>query len=76
MGECWSRGTATIMILGDTCTRSCGFCNVKTGRPPVLDRDEPRRVAASLALMKLTLVGLASGTRDVVPEGGAAFWAE
>ena len=45
MGECWSRGTATIMILGDTCTRSCGFCNVKTGRPPVLDADEPRRVA-------------------------------
>ena len=43
MGECWARGVATIMILGDTCTRACGFCNVKTGRPPVLDRDEPRR---------------------------------
>ena len=45
IGECWSRGTATIMILGDTCTRSCGFCNVKTGRPPQVDTDEPRRVA-------------------------------
>ncbi len=51
MGECWSRGTATIMILGDTCTRSCGFCNVKTGRPGAVDSDEPRRVAESLALM-------------------------
>jgi lipoic acid synthetase len=48
MGECWARGVATIMILGDTCTRACGFCNVKTGTPPVLDKDEPRRVAESL----------------------------
>ena len=48
MGECWSRGTATIMILGDTCTRSCGFCNVKTGRPLPPDPDEPRRVAESV----------------------------
>ena len=45
MGECWGRGTATIMILGDVCTRACGFCNIKTGKPPVLDLDEPRRVA-------------------------------
>ncbi|MFM9180092.1 MAG: lipoyl synthase, partial [Phycisphaerales bacterium] len=76
MGECWSRGTATIMILGDTCTRSCGFCNVKTGRPPVLDRDEPRRVAESLALMKLTHVVITSVNRDELPDGGAATWAE
>ena len=48
MGECWSRGTATIMILGDTCTRSCGFCNVKTGRPKPVDDDEPRRVTLCL----------------------------
>ena len=53
IGECWSRGTATIMILGDTCTRACGFCNVKTGRPEPADDDEPRRVAESLALMHL-----------------------
>lgn len=51
MGECWARGVATIMILGDTCTRACGFCNVKTGKPPVYDIDEPRRVAESIRLM-------------------------
>jgi lipoic acid synthetase len=76
MGECWSRGSATIMILGDTCTRSCGFCNVKTGRPPVLDADEPRRVAASLALMGLKHVVITSVNRDELPDGGAAIWAE
>ena len=76
MGECWSRGTATIMILGDTCTRSCGFCNVKTGRPPVLDTDEPRRVAESLALMKLKHVVITSVNRDELPDGGAEIWAE
>jgi lipoic acid synthetase len=76
MGECWGRGTATIMILGDTCTRSCGFCNVKTGRPPVLDTDEPRRVAASLALMGLKHVVITSVNRDELPDGGAAIWAE
>ncbi len=76
MGECWSRGTATIMILGDTCTRSCGFCNVKTGRPPELDLDEPRRVADSLALMGLKHVVITSVNRDELPDGGAAIWAE
>ena len=76
MGECWGRGTATIMILGDTCTRSCGFCNVKTGRPPALDTDEPRRVAASLALMGLKHVVITSVNRDELPDGGAAVWAE
>jgi lipoic acid synthetase len=76
MGECWSRGTATIMILGDVCTRSCGFCNVKTGRPPTLDLDEPRRVAESLKLMRLKHVVITSVNRDELPDGGAAIWAE
>ncbi len=76
IGECWSRGTATIMILGDTCTRSCGFCNVKTGRPPVTDTDEPRRVAEMLALTALKHVVITSVDRDDLPDGGAAIWAD
>lgn len=76
MGECWSRGSATIMILGDTCTRSCGFCNVKTGRPAELDLDEPRRVAESLRLMDLKHVVITSVNRDELPDGGAEVWAE
>jgi len=76
IGECWSRGTATIMILGDTCTRSCGFCNVKTGRPQPPDLDEPRRVAESLALMKLRHVVITCVDRDDLPDGGADVWAE
>ncbi len=76
MGECWSRGTATIMILGDVCTRACGFCNIKTGKPPTLDLDEPRRVAESLALMKLRHVVITSVNRDELPDGGGAIWAE
>jgi lipoic acid synthetase len=76
IGECWSRGTATIMILGDTCTRACGFCNVKTGRPEPPDPDEPRRVAASLALMSLRHVVITCVDRDDLPDGGAAIWAE
>lgn len=76
MGECWSRGSATIMILGDTCTRSCGFCNVKTGRPASLDHDEPRRVAESLRLMDLRHVVITSVNRDELHDGGAAIWAE
>jgi lipoic acid synthetase len=76
MGECWARGVATIMILGDTCTRACGFCNVKTGRPPTLDLDEPRRVADSLALMNLRHVVITSVNRDELHDGGAAVWAE
>ncbi|HVZ94796.1 MAG TPA: lipoyl synthase [Phycisphaerales bacterium] len=75
MGECWARGVATIMILGDTCTRSCGFCNVKTGKPPVLDTDEPRRVAESLALMGLKHVVITSVNRDELDDGGAGIWA-
>lgn len=76
MGECWNRGSATIMILGDTCTRSCGFCNVKTGRPTSVDFDEPRRVAASLALMGLRHVVITCVNRDELPDGGASIWAE
>lgn len=75
IGECWSRGTATIMILGDTCTRACGFCNVKTGRPLPPDPDEPARVAKSLALMGLTHVVITCVDRDDLPDGGAAHWA-
>ena len=76
LGECWSRGTATIMILGDTCTRSCGFCNVKTGRPLPPDPAEPQRVAESLALMDLRHVVITCVDRDDLPDGGAAIWAE
>lgn len=76
MGECWSRGTATIMILGDVCTRSCGFCNVRTGRPLPPDPDEPRRVAESLRLMPLKHVVITCVDRDDLPDGGAAIWAE
>ena len=76
IGECWSRGIATIMILGDTCTRSCGFCNVKTGRPEAPDPDEPRRVAESVALMNLTHVVITCVDRDDLSDGGAEIWAE
>ena len=80
LGECWARGIATIMILGDTCTRACGFCNVRTGRPPVLDKDEPRRVAESLRLMHaeagIRHVVITSVNRDELPDGGAGIWAE
>lgn len=76
MGECWARGVATIMILGDTCTRACGFCNIKTGKPNPIDPDEPRRVAASLALMKLNHVVITSVDRDDQPDGGAQIWAD
>nr|WP_262901526.1 lipoyl synthase [Candidatus Sulfidibacterium hydrothermale] len=76
MHECWGRGTATLMILGDICTRSCKFCNVKTGKPLPVDHDEPRRVAESVKRMKLKHVVLTSVDRDDLPDGGAAIWAE
>ena len=75
IGECWSRGTATIMILGDTCTRSCGFCNVKTGRPLPPDLDEPVKVAKALSLMNLTHVVITCVDRDDLADGGAEIWA-
>ncbi|QDU33688.1 Lipoyl synthase [Poriferisphaera corsica] len=76
MGECWARRTATMMILGDVCTRSCGFCHIKTGRPPVYDLDEPRRVGEAAALMNLKHIVITSVNRDELPDGGAEIWAE
>ncbi len=76
MGECWSQGTATIMILGDVCTRSCGFCHVMTGRPTGLDTDEPRRVAESAVLLGLKHLVITSVNRDELPDGGAGVWAQ
>ncbi len=75
-GECWSRGTATFMLLGDTCTRACGFCAVKTGRPETLDTDEPRRVAEAVQRLGLDYVVLTSVNRDELPDGGASIFAE
>lgn len=75
-GECWSRGTATFMLLGDTCTRACAFCSVKTGRPTWLDADEPRRVAEACINLKLNFVVLTSVNRDDLPDGGAGCFAE
>jgi lipoic acid synthetase len=76
IGECWNAGTATLMILGDVCTRSCGFCNIATGRPPTLDLDEPRRVGEAVASMNLKHVVITSVNRDELPDGGAGIWAE
>ncbi len=75
IGECWDQRTATIMILGDTCTRACGFCNVKTGRPTWFDEDEPRRVAEALAGLGLEHVVVTSVARDDLPDGGAHVFA-
>jgi lipoic acid synthetase len=76
MGECWAAGTATLMILGDVCTRSCGFCHVATGKPPTLDLDEPKRVGDAVRIMNLGHVVITSVNRDELPDGGAAIWAE
>ena len=76
VGECWSAGTATFMILGDICTRSCGFCAVKTGRPESLDTDEPRRVAAAVKTLGLEHVVITSVNRDELADGGATIFAE
>jgi len=73
--ECFSRGVATFMILGDVCTRDCRFCAVKTGAPPPVDADEPRRVADAAARLKLRHVVVTSVTRDDLPDGGAAHFA-
>jgi lipoic acid synthetase len=75
VGECWERGTATFMILGDTCTRRCGFCNVKTGRPTWNDPLEPARVARSIAKMGLRHAVITSVDRDDLPDYGAGIWA-
>jgi lipoic acid synthetase len=76
IGECWDQRTATVMILGDTCTRACGFCNVKTGRPDWFDDDEPRRVAEAISQLGLEHVVVTSVARDDLPDGGAHVFAE
>jgi lipoyl synthase len=76
MGECWGEGTATFMILGNICTRSCGFCAVQTGRPLPVDWDEPERVARSVKLMKVKHCVITSVDRDDIEDGGSIIWAE
>lgn len=75
-GECWSRGTATFMILGESCSRDCGFCNVRHGSPAPLDPTEPQRVAEAIALLELRHAVITSVTRDDLADGGAAVFAE
>ena len=74
MGECWGEGTATFMILGNVCTRSCSFCAVKTGRPTELDEDEPRRVAEAIHLMGVQHAVITSVNRDELKDRGASVW--
>ncbi len=76
LGECWNSRTATFMILGDTCTRSCGFCNIKVGMPNELDLDEPRRVADSVEQLNLRHVVITSVNRDELKDGGASIFSE
>jgi lipoic acid synthetase len=75
IGDCWGRGTATFLLLGDICTRSCGFCHIKTGRPTWLDEQEPERVANAVARMGLKHTVLTSVNRDELPDGGAHIFA-
>ncbi len=75
MGECWEQGTATFMLLGDVCTRACGFCSVTTGRPFAVDEAEPERVAQAVERLRLRHAVLTSVTRDDLPDGGAAIFA-
>ncbi len=74
MGECWGAGTATFMILGNVCTRSCGFCAVATGRPAAVDWDEPQRVAEAIHLMKVKHAVITSVDRDELKDGGSIIW--
>jgi len=74
MGECWGEGTATFMILGNICTRSCGFCAVATGRPEAVDWDEPQRVAEAIYLMKVRHAVITSVDRDELKDGGSIIW--
>lgn len=76
MGECWTEGTATFMILGNICTRSCGFCGVKTGRPETVEWDEPEKVARSIKLMNIKHAVITSVDRDDLKDGGSIIWAE
>ncbi|MEN8786576.1 MAG: lipoyl synthase, partial [Flavobacteriales bacterium] len=76
MGECWGAGTATFMILGNTCTRSCGFCNVATGKPEDVDVFEPAKIAKSVSLMEVKHCVITSVDRDDLADGGAEIWAQ
>ncbi|GAB1309691.1 lipoyl synthase [Urechidicola sp. KH5] len=76
MGECWGEGTATFMILGNICTRSCGFCGVKTGRPETVEWEEPEKVARSIKLMNIKHAVITSVDRDDLKDGGSIIWAE
>ena len=76
MGECWGEGTATFMILGNICTRSCGFCGVKTGRPETVAWDEPEKVARSIKIMGIKHAVITSVDRDDLKDGGSIIWAE
>jgi lipoyl synthase len=76
MGECWGEGTATFMILGNTCTRSCGFCNVKTGRPDEVDWKEPIKVAKSIQIMGIKHAVITSVDRDDLKDNGSILWRE
>ena len=76
MGECWGEGTATFMILGNICTRSCGFCGVQTGKPDDVEWDEPEKVARSIHLMKIKHAVITSVDRDDLKDGGSIIWAE
>jgi len=76
MGECWAEGTATFMILGNICTRSCGFCGVKTGRPNAVDWEEPEKVAMSIKIMKIKHAVITSVDRDDIRDMGSIIWAE
>ncbi len=75
LGECWGRGTATFLMMGDTCTRSCGFCDIKTGRPSPLDWAEPNRIAEAVRAMRLRHVVITSVNRDERADGGAPIFA-
>ena len=76
VAECWGNGTATFMILGDICTRSCKFCSVKTGKPYPVDKNEPEKLANSIKLMRLKHCVITSVDRDDLPDGGSLIWAE
>ena len=76
MGECWAEGTATFMILGNICTRSCAFCGVKTGRPNAVDWEEPEKVAMSIKIMKIKHAVITSVDRDDIKDMGSIIWAE
>src|SRR3989338_3675832 len=76
LSECWSHGTATFLILGDICTRWCGYCNVKTGKPGKVDFEEPKKVADAVKKLNLRYVVITSVTRDDLADGGASIYAE